>query len=103
MNKRLILHIGVIIVLVTFLVASIIYTINHFAKANKEREEFKRLEDIVTINNNNNEGDTLSSSDEDSQLKMEKLKRTYMKFVLHLRPFQQERGISITHIQIFMI
>lgn len=67
MNKRLILHIGVIIVLVTFLVASIIYTINHFAKANKEREEFKRLEDIVTINNNNNEGDTLSSSDEDSQ------------------------------------
>ncbi len=68
MKKRLILHIGVIIMLVTFLVASIIYTINHFAKANKEKEEFKRLEEIVTIDNDNNEGDALSNFDEDSQI-----------------------------------
>lgn len=68
MKKRLILHIGVIIMLVTFLVASVIYTINHFAKAYKEKEEFRRLEEIVTIDNNNNDGDTLSNFDEDSQI-----------------------------------
>lgn len=68
MKKRLILHIGAIIMLVTFLVASIIYTINHFAKAHREKEEFKRLEEIVTIDSSNNDGDALSNFDEDSQI-----------------------------------
>ena len=68
MKKRLILHIGVIIMLVTFLVASIIYTVNHFVKAHREDKEFKRLEEIVTIDDNNNEGDALSNFDEESQI-----------------------------------
>lgn len=68
MKKRLILHIGVIIMLVTFLVASIIYTVNHFVKAHREDKEFKRLEEIVTIDDNNNEGDALSDFEEEIQI-----------------------------------
>lgn len=71
MKKRLILHIGAIIMLVTFLVASIIYTVNHFVKAHREEQEFKRLEEIISIDNSNNDGDALSDIDEDGQLENE--------------------------------
>lgn len=53
--------------LVTFLVASIIYTVNHFVKAHREEQEFKILEEIISIDNSNNDGDALSDVDENNQ------------------------------------